>query len=297
MRLAFVIPVLNERETLEPLAAGIARHASPHEYQILFVDDGSADGSYDVLRSLHERDPRVGLLKLRRNYGKTRALAAGIACAEGDVLITMDADLQDDPEEIPRLLAKLDEGYDVVCGWKADRHDPWHKVLPSRVYNALVNWLFGLRLHDINSGFKAMRMDIAKRLPLFGDMHRMMAVFAANMGGNVTETPVVHHPRRFGKSKYGFKRFYEGSRDALAVWVITRLPHWLNAALRPVCVATALVALAGAAFLAFHREIPGAVVLTLAGLGALFFWRVFRVAHRAKETRRDPKEYVTEVLL
>lgn len=297
MKLVFVIPVFNERETLEPLAAGIARYASPHPYRILFVDDGSTDGSYDVLHSLHERDPRVGLLKLRRNYGKTRALAAGIAYAEGDVLITMDADLQDDPEEIPRLLAKLEEGYDMVCGWKANRRDPWHKVLPSRVYNALVNWLFGLHLHDVNSGFKAMRMDLAKRLPLYGDMHRMMVVFAANMGGKVAETPVVHHPRRFGRSKYGLRRFYEGSRDALAVWAITRLPEWLNAVLRLACVAAALAAASGAAFLALYGEAAGAAVLVLTGAAALFSWRVFHVARRAAETRREPKEYVTEELL
>lgn len=217
MRIVFVIPVFNECKTVEALAEGIARHAKGMDYRILFVDDGSTDGSAEVLARLADSSGAIDLIKLRRNCGKSHALAAGFARAEGDIAVMMDADLQDDPEEIPRMLAKLDEGYDLVCGWKEKRNDPWHKTIPSRIYNWAVSRAFGLSLHDVNTGFKAMRMDIAKRLPLVGDMHRMIAIFAAGMGGRVTEIPVTHHPRRFGRSKYGFGRFYRGAADAVAV--------------------------------------------------------------------------------
>ncbi len=222
MKIVFVIPVFNERPTLADLAAGIAEHAAEHEYEILFVDDGSTDGSYEELCRLRDAQPAVRLLKLRRNFGKTAALAAGFARAEGDVVVTMDADLQDEPREIPRLLAKLDEGYDLVCGWKRERHDPWHKTMPSHVYNRWIARTFKLDLHDVNTGFKAMRMEVARSMPLYGDMHRLMAVFAAQMGYRVGEVPVEHHPRRFGQSKYGFSRFYRGALDVLVARFITR---------------------------------------------------------------------------
>ena len=220
MRVDFVIPLFNERETLETLAAGIAEQAAGHEYRILFVDDGSTDDSYAVLEGIRARQPNVELIKLRRNFGKSQALAAGIAHARADAVVTMDADLQDDPAEIPKLLAKLDEGYDVVCGWKQDRKDPWHKTIPSVFYNRWVGRLFSLPLHDLNSGFKAMRIEVARRLPLYGEMHRMIAVFASRMGYNVTEVPVAHHPRRFGRSKYGLRRITNGALDVLTAWFL-----------------------------------------------------------------------------
>lgn len=220
MKVVFVIPLLNERDTLEPLTEGIAQNIAPHEHRIIFVDDGSTDGSYEILEKIRERNSAVDLIKLRRNFGKSQALAAGIAHAEGDVLVTMDADLQDDPRQIPRFLEKLDEGYDVVCGWKQDRRDPWHKTIPSFFYNHVVSRLFELPLHDLNTGYKAMRMEVAKRLPLYGEMHRMIAVFASRMGYRVTEVPVEHHPRRFGRSKYGLRRFTNGALDVLTAWFL-----------------------------------------------------------------------------
>ncbi len=222
MNLCFVVPVYNERETLTALTEGITEHAEPHEHRILFVDDGSTDGSYDVLCELRAQYEAVDVIKLRRNYGKTRALAVAFERAEGDVVITMDADLQDDPKEIPKFLEKLDEGFDLVCGWKVNRKDPWHKTIPSRVYNFFIAKAFRLKLHDINSGFKAMRIEVAKRLPLYGDMHRMIAVYAAHMGYRVDEVEVKHHPRRHGQSKYGAKRLPQGALDAFATWFVTR---------------------------------------------------------------------------
>ena len=222
MNVVFVIPVFNERETLEALTEGITEHIGDRPHRILFVDDGSTDGSYDVLRGLQDTYDTVDVIKFRRNFGKTRALAAGFAHAEGDVLITMDSDLQDDPKEIPKLLGKIEEGYDLVCGWKAKRKDPWRKTIPSRIYNRCLSKVFGLALHDLNTGFKAMRIEVARRLPLHGDMHRMIAVFAADMGYRVTEVPVEHHPRRHGRSKYGCGRFSRGALDAYTAWFLTR---------------------------------------------------------------------------
>lgn len=215
MSVTFVIPVYNEVESLDALAAGIVEHAAGVPHRILFVDDGSTDGSWERMLALRERHATVDALRLRRNFGKTVALRVGFSAAHGERVIMMDADLQDDPKEIPRMLAKLDEGYDLVCGWKQRRHDPWHKTLPSRVYNRWVARLFGVPIHDVNTGFKAMRMEVARRVPLFGDMHRLIPVFADGLGYRVTEIPVTHHPRRFGQSKYGFDRFAKGALDVV----------------------------------------------------------------------------------
>lgn len=220
--ITFVVPVFNEAPTLEALAADIRAHVGDREYGILFIDDGSGDESWKVLQKLRATDPAVEIIRLRRNFGKTVALSLGFALARGNIIITMDADLQDDPAEIPQMLDKLEEGYDVVCGWKQRRHDPWHKTFPSRIFNAWIARTFKLPLHDVNTGFKAMRGEVAAQLPLWSDMHRLIPVFAANMGYKVTEIPVKHHPRKFGESKYGFERFVRGAIDALTAAFLTR---------------------------------------------------------------------------
>lgn len=222
MTLTFVIPVYNERDTLETLVQGIRQHAAPHAFRIVFVDDGSTDGSREILDALHASDPAIEVIRFRRNRGKSAALAAGFAYAQGDVVITMDADLQDDPPEIPAFLSKIEEGYDVVCGWKRTRRDPWHKTFPSRVYNAVIDRLFGLNIHDINCGFKAMRLDVVRAIPMYGELHRLIPVLAAYEGFRITEIPVEHHPRRHGESKYGFERFARGAIDVLTVLFIGR---------------------------------------------------------------------------
>jgi dolichol-phosphate mannosyltransferase len=222
MKITFVIPVFNERETMETLVEGIAAHSAPYDYRILFIDDGSTDGSYEVLRELHQRFAAVDVIRFRRNFGKSAALAAGFARAQGDVVITMDSDLQDDPKEIPNFIRKLEEGHDVVCGWKKARHDPWHKTLPSRWYNRAVSRIFRLGLHDINCGYKAFRMEVVKRLPVYGEMHRLIPVLAANLGYRVAEIPVEHQPRRYGRSKYGLERFSRGAVDVLSMVFLSR---------------------------------------------------------------------------
>ena len=225
MRISFVIPVYNERETLEPLVEGIREHVAPHDHQILLVDDGSTDGSFEIMRELEERFDAVEVIRLRRNFGKSAALAVGFARVDGELVFTMDSDLQDDPKEIPRFIGQLGEEYDVVCGWKAVRHDPWHKTAPSRVYNAFVSWLFGLPVHDVNCGFKLLRREVAERVRVYGEMHRLIPVHAHALGFRVTEIDVEHHERRHGVSKFGFERFSRGALDVLTMWFLTRHRH------------------------------------------------------------------------
>ena len=223
MLLSIVIPVYNEEESLQELLSRIDRVANTHGYQIsiLMVDDGSTDGSWGVIESLAAQHSAVRGLKLRRNFGKAAALAAAFERVEGDFVITMDADLQDDPTEIPNLLAKLNEGYDVVSGWKQVRHDPWHKVFPSRLFNGMISWLTGVRLHDHNCGLKAYRREVLNEVHLYGEMHRFVPVLAASKGFRVAEIVIQHHPRKHGQSKYGFERFVKGFLDLLTVYFLT----------------------------------------------------------------------------
>ena len=223
MQVVFVIPVYNEQETLEPLAEGIISQMGGRPHRILFVNDGSTDESWARILKLREKHANIDAIRLRRNFGKTIALTVGFANAQGGIIVTMDADLQDNPREILRMLVPIEEGdYDVVCGWKQRRKDPWHKTIPSRIYNAWIARTFKLPIHDVNTGFKAMRNTAICGVPLYGDMHRLIPVFAASMGFRVTEIPVEHQPRRFGKSKYGIRRFSGGALDAITAAFLTK---------------------------------------------------------------------------
>lgn len=222
MLLSFVIPILNERRTIASLVEGIGEYAGPHRHEIILINDGSTDGSTEIIDELAKGDPAVKAIHFEDNRGKTAALAAGFQSAIGDVVITMDSDLQDDPKEIPRLLEKLDEGFDLVCGWKKDRRDSWRKTFPSKIYNLVISRLFNLDLHDVNTGYKAMRREVAQAVPLHDDLHRFIPVFADHLGYRVTEIPVEHHPRAFGESKYGPGRFFTAPFDIVSVWRMTR---------------------------------------------------------------------------
>jgi dolichol-phosphate mannosyltransferase len=218
--MSFVIPVMNEEATLAELLARIetAVRALDRPFEVIFVDDGSTDESWLVIRSLAlQRHDAVRGLRFRRNLGKAAALAEGFRAARGSVVFTLDADLQDDPQEIGRFLEKLEEGYDIVSGWKKVRHDPWHKVIPSRVFNAMLSALSKTHLHDHNCGFKCYRADVVKEIVLYGEMHRMVPALGTMHGFRSAEIAVRHHPRRFGKSKYGVKRFLRGFMDMLTV--------------------------------------------------------------------------------
>jgi glycosyltransferase involved in cell wall biosynthesis len=222
--ISIVIPVYNEKDSLALLYEEIEQTAQHGNLQVevVFVDDGSRDGSWDVIRELAKRHVNIRAIRFRRNFGKAAALSAGFGAATGDIVLTMDADLQDDPAEIPRFLEKLATGLDVVSGWKQTRYDPWHKVLPSRVFNALVSRLTGVRLHDHNCGMKAYRRDVLGEIRLYGELHRFIPVLAAAKGYRVGEIVIHHRPRRFGSSKYGVKRFVKGFLDLLTVRFLTR---------------------------------------------------------------------------
>ncbi len=220
MKLSVVVPLLNENESLAPLMEGIDASLSRAgvAYEAVFVDDGSTDGSFRTLAALANRYPgRVRALRFGRNYGKAAALSVGIEAAAGDVIVTMDADLQDDPEVIPDMVKLLDSGWDVVSGWKKKRYDPITKTLPSKLWNLATSLVAGVKLHDFNCGFKAYRAEAAKSLEIYGERHRYLPVLAAWNGYRITEMVVPHHPRKFGKSKYGFGRGLKGIFDLLTL--------------------------------------------------------------------------------
>jgi len=225
--LSVVVPVYNEERSVELLYDEIAAALDPldHEWEAVFVDDGSTDGSFAALTRLHSRAANVRVVRLRRNFGKAAALAAGFAQASGDVIATLDADGQDDPAELPRLLAKLDEGYDLVSGWKVRRRDPWRRRLVSRVFNAVTGWISGVRLHDMNCGFKAYRAEVVRGLPLYGELHRFIPVLAHERGYRVTELAVNHRPREHGRSRYGIERYLRGFFDLITVTFMGRYRH------------------------------------------------------------------------
>ncbi len=222
--ISFVIPLLNEEGSLEALYAAIIESAGllPFEYEILFVDDGSTDRSPLVLQDLYQKDPEhVRVVQFRRNFGKMAAMTAGFARARGDIVVTLDADLQDDPAELPKLLAKLDEGYDLVVAWRANRSDPISKRWPSKFANLMVSTLTSIKLHDVNCGFKVYRREVVQDLKLYGELHRYIPVLAHWKGYRIAEVPVTHHPRRSGRSKYGVGRLGRSYIDFLSLLFLT----------------------------------------------------------------------------
>ena len=222
--LSIVIPLYNEEESLRELHQQLKTTVGRmnQRYELLFVDDGSTDKSFQVLRDLKRLDRHIKIIRFRRNYGKSAALAVGFEKAAGNVVVTMDADLQDDPGEIPALKRKLDDGYDLVSGWKRSRKDPLSKTIPSRLFNFVVRVMTGIRIHDFNCGLKAYRRDVIKSVNVYGELHRYIPVLAHWEGFKVGELPVRHRPRRFGKTKFGFGRFWKGFLDLLTVIFTTR---------------------------------------------------------------------------
>jgi glycosyltransferase involved in cell wall biosynthesis len=225
--ISFVIPLYNEVENLATLHAeltAIVASAGLGEVEFIFVDDGSVDGSWRVIESLAQSDEAVRGVRFRRNFGKAAALTAGFNAARGSLIFTLDGDLQDDPAEVPRFLAMLTEGdgLDVVSGWKRKRHDPWHKVGPSRLFNSVVSLVTGCHLHDHNCGYKLYRRAVLDEVTIYGELHRFVPPLAAARGFRVAEIEVHHRSRRFGHSKYGLGRFLKGLIDLLTVTFVTR---------------------------------------------------------------------------
>lgn len=224
--ISVVVPVYNEQGTLDRLHQEVSDLLATisRDYEIIFIDDGSRDGSTEVLNRLARSDSHVRVFGFRSNRGKAEALNVGFREARGEVVVTMDADLQDIPSEMPRLLDALDES-DMVSGWKETRHDPIGKTMPSKLFNWVTGRVSGLDLHDFNCGYKAYRREVVKELDLYGEMHRFVPVLAAWQGFRVAEVPVQHAPRTWGKSKYGFSRLFKGAYDLLTVYVLTRFEN------------------------------------------------------------------------
>jgi glycosyltransferase involved in cell wall biosynthesis len=225
--ISVVAPAFDEERSVALLFGELQAALDPLEtpWEVVFVDDGSTDGTFGALTRLHDAHDNVRVVRLRRNFGKSAALAAGFEQARGDIVVTIDADLQDDPAEIPRLLAKLDEGFDLVTGWKSRRRDPWTRRLLSRVFNRLASAVSGLSLHDVNSGLKAYRAEVVHDLRIYGELHRFLPVLAHERGYRVAELPVNHRPRSHGRSRYGLERYLRGFLDLLTVSLVGRYRH------------------------------------------------------------------------
>jgi glycosyltransferase involved in cell wall biosynthesis len=218
-----IVPGLNEAESLGELASRIREALDGQRtYEIIFVDDGSTDNSWEVISGLSRDDDRVKGVRLRKNFGKAMALSAGFYRARGEIIVTMDADLQDDPADLPSFIAKIEEGMDVVVGWKVQRLDPSNRLVLSRIFNATVRKATGVKLHDMNCGFKAYRKEVIRTIPVYGDLFRFIPAFAAWEGFRVAEVPVKHHARKYGRSRYGLERILRGFFDLLSVMFLTR---------------------------------------------------------------------------
>jgi glycosyltransferase involved in cell wall biosynthesis len=222
--ISVVVPVFNEERSVALLFEELQAALDPLDepWEALYVDDGSTDDTFGALTRLHARSDNVRVIRLRRNFGKAAALAAGFAQASGDTIVTIDGDLQDDPAEIPRLLAKLEEGFDLVSGWKTRRRDPVTRRVPSRIFNWTASRIAGVRLHDMNCGLKAYRAEVVHGLTLYGELHRFIPVLAHERGYRVGELPVNHRPREHGRSRYGLERYLRGFLDLLTVTFIGR---------------------------------------------------------------------------
>ncbi len=262
--LSLVVPILNEVENLPPLIASIRRalDAPGFSYEVVFVDDGSTDGSRRVLRAFAAEDPRIRVLELRRNFGQTAAMAAGFDHCRGRFVVTMDGDLQNDPADIPRMLSVLEHGADVVCGWRRDRRDrAVTRRLPSWIANRLIASISGVAIHDTGCTLKAYRAWVVRKLHLYSDMHRFIPALAAGAGARIVEIPVRHHPRRYGRSKYGFGRIFRVLTDLLVLRLIVRFAahpvRYFGLASFPLFAAALVLSLLG--LLKFQRG--GTVVL------------------------------------
>jgi len=225
--ISVVVPLCNEERSVALLHEELEAALDPlaGEWEAVYVDDGSTDGSFAALTLLHARTDNVRVVRLRRNFGKSAALAAGFAHATGETVVTIDADLQDDASEIPRLLAKLDEGFDLVSGWKTERRDPLTRRLLSRLFNWTASRVAGVRLHDMNCGLKVYRAEVVRGLTLYGELHRFIPVLAHERGFRVAELPVNHRPRAHGRSRYGMERYLRAFLDLLTVSFMGRYRH------------------------------------------------------------------------
>jgi len=222
MEITVIVPLLDEEGSLEELHRQLSEALADRHYEILFIDDGSRDKSSEILQKIIENDPMAGVITFHKNRGKSAALAAGFKRSRGDIIVTIDADLQDDPKEIPNLIRKIEEGCDLVSGWKMDRKDPFTKTIPSKLFNWITAKMSGIPLHDFNCGLKAYRREVIENIQVYGQLHRFLPVLANMEGFSIGEIKVKHHPRKFGKTKFGATRFLYGFLDFLTILYTTR---------------------------------------------------------------------------
>ncbi|MBI4278969.1 MAG: glycosyltransferase family 2 protein [Armatimonadetes bacterium] len=279
-----VIPVHNEKDTLPALHQRLTRvlRGLDVTYEILFVNDGSTDGSGEVLASLCPNDPKTRVIELRKNFGKATALSSGFWHARGQAIVTMDADLQEDPEEIPRFLERLRQGYDLVVGWRFPRQDTFSKRVQSWIYNRLASLVSGTSLHDMNCGFKAYRREVVQTVRLYGELHRYIPILAQQYGFRIDELTIRHHPRQFGKSKYSFHTRWPGVLDLVTVVFITRFDRkplhllggvglaWFGAGFL-ICLYLSWLSLFGGQFIRNRPLLLLGVMLMMLGLQLFFF--------------------------
>jgi glycosyltransferase involved in cell wall biosynthesis len=305
--LSIISPALDEEESIQPLYEQIVETLDPTgiPFEIILIDDGSCDGTYQIMRQIFKNDKRVKILHFNYSQGKSAALAAGFHQSSGEVIVTLDADLQDDPHEIPKLLLKLDEGFDLVSGWKKDRKDTWSKVAFSKVFNYFVSTSSHVPLHDINCGLKCYRKDVVNQLHLYGKMHRFIPVMASWYGFRITEVPVTHHPRRTGISKYGFRRIYRGFFDFCTIWFLThfreRPSHFFNS-LGLVVFLLALCLMGIGSIFLFSSHLLYGFVFYMMSMGAgLIGFNLFLIGMLAEFithyfSRYEPSYYINETL-
>lgn len=306
-----VVPVKNEKETIAALVDQI-REVTENErldlIEIIVVDDGSTDSTWDILKDMAMNTSGVHAIRLRRNFGKAAALMTEIKAATSDVIITMDGDLQDDPREIPNFLALIADGNDLVSGWKKDRKDPLSKTLPSAVFNWVTSKATGIKLHDFNCGYKAYRRAIFNSLDIYGELHRYIPVLANSLGYRIAELPVRHHPREFGRSKYGLTRLLKGFIDLTSVLTITRFAHrpghlFGGVGVLLFAVGTACLAYLMALKLAMGASIGGrpllimSVFLDIIGLQLILFGMLAELVIKGSEERARPANLVSEEVL
>jgi glycosyltransferase involved in cell wall biosynthesis len=271
--LSIVVPVYNEAKSVQPLYRRTQKACDSlgRAYEMIFVDDGSHDGTFGILERIHRQNARVKVVRLRKNFGQTAAMTAGFAYARGEVIISMDGDLQNDPADIPRLVVKLEEGFDIVCGWRQQRQD---RLLSRRVPSAVANWLIGrmtgVRIHDNGCSLKAYRASVIKRVALYGDMHRFIPAMSTLAGASIAEIVVTHHPRRFGKSKYGLGRVWKVALDIVTVKMLTsfasRPACWFGLLSLPWVILGGMILAVGAALYAYDLIEEWTVLSTMAVL-------------------------------
>ena len=280
--LSVVVPIYNEEESIRLLYSSIrdACEAVQRHYEIIFIDDGSRDNSFSELEALHQKDPHVKVIRFRKNYGQTAAMAAGFRAARGDVVVSMDGDLQNDPVDLPRLLSKIDEGYDVVCGWRKDRKDKLiSRKIPSRIANWLIGKITGVPIHDNGCSLKAYRRKIIKQVSLYSELHRFIPALSSLTGARITEIVVTHHARQFGESKYGISRAWKVFSDLFLIKLLTgfvaRPSLWFGLSALFSILLGAGVLLGGMSVGLFHITFPTVVLLFFSLAGHLLVMGIF----------------------